>query len=105
MKIHAIILIRAGVPANLAMQIGGTFVLTELTSSNRVVGVKQSRKAIRDGRAAKVFLACDADPAITDSIRSDCAEKDIPLEGESSMEQLGRACSITVGAAVAVLLK
>ena len=38
--------------------------LNELRVKEKVIGVKQSRKAIRDGRAKRVFLACDADPAI-----------------------------------------
>ena len=87
------------------MLAGGTPVLTELASTNKVIGVKQSRKAIRDGRAAKVFLASDADPAITDPIRSECAEHAIPVEQGSTMAQLGRACRIMVGASVAALLK
>lgn len=79
--------------------------LTELASSNKVVGVKQSRKAIREDRAAKVFLAPDADPAVTDPIGEACAEKGIPVERNYGMAQIGKACRITVGAAVAVLLK
>lgn len=79
--------------------------LTELASSNKVVGVKQSRKAIREGRAEKVFLACDADPSITGPIRAECVERGVPVETENSMAQLGRACRITVGASVAALLK
>ena len=79
--------------------------LTELASSNRVVGVKQSRKAIREGRAARVFLAADADPAITEPIGEVCADQGIPVWGEATMAQIGQACRITVGAAVAVVLK
>ena len=78
--------------------------VSELASSNRVVGVKQSRKAIREGRAAKVFLAADADPAVTGPIEEDCAARRIPMESEHTMAQIGKACRITVGAAVAVLL-
>ena len=79
--------------------------LPELASSNRVVGVKQSRKAIREGRAARVFLAADADPAITEPIGEVCADQGIPVWGEATMAQIGQACRITVGAAVAVVLK
>ena len=79
--------------------------LPEFTATNRVVGVKQSRKAIREGRAARVFLASDADPAVTDPIAAECAAQGIPVERGSSMAQLGRACRITVGAAAAVLLR
>lgn len=79
--------------------------LTELASREKVVGVKQSRKAIREGRAVQVFLACDADPAVVDPIRADCEEQNVPLQDDCSMSELGEACGIAVGAAVAVLLK
>ena len=78
--------------------------LTELASSNRVVGVKQSRKAIREGRAARVFLAADADPAITDPVADGCSRAGIPVETEYTMAQLGKACRITVGASVVAVL-
>ena len=35
--------------------------LSELKQGARVAGVKQTRRAIEDGRAARVFLAEDAD--------------------------------------------
>ena len=36
--------------------------ISELASQEKVIGVKQSRKAIRESRATRVYLACDADP-------------------------------------------
>lgn len=68
----------------------------------RVVGVKQSRKAIREGRARRVYLADDADPAVTGPIAAECAAAGIPVETGKTMAQLGRACGIAVGAAAAV---
>ncbi|MCI2057199.1 MAG: ribosomal L7Ae/L30e/S12e/Gadd45 family protein [Oscillibacter sp.] len=79
--------------------------LTELASSNKVVGVKQSRKAVRDGRAVKLFLAQDADPAITQPLIAECTQRGIPVDCGSNLTQIGHACGITVGAAVAALLK
>ena len=79
--------------------------MTELASQEKVIGVKQSRKAIRNGRAAMVYLACDADPAITDPVADSCAEAGIPVEAAYTMAQLGRACHITVGASVVAVLK
>lgn len=79
--------------------------LTELASRDKVVGVKQSRKVICTGRAARAYLACDADPAVTDPIRSECEEHGVPVQEGCTMAQLGAACGIAVGAAVAVLLK
>ena len=75
-------------------------VLTELASQEKVIGVKQSRKAVREGRAKRVYLACDADPAITEPVAVSCEAAGIPVETEHTMAQLGRACRITVGASV-----
>ena len=70
----------------------------------RVVGVKQSRKAIREGRARRVYLAGDADPALVEPIAAECAAAGIPVETGRTMAQLGRACGIAVGASVVVEL-
>lgn len=70
----------------------------------RVVGIKQSHKAVREGRARRVYLAADADPAITGPIAAECAAAGIPVETGKTMAQLGHACGIAVGAAVAAEL-
>ncbi len=79
--------------------------LAELFSQPKVVGAKQVKRAIDAGRAQKVFLAADADPRITESIASLCVEKDVPTENDCSMKELGKACGIAVGAAVAALVE
>ena len=79
-------------------------VLTELASQEKVIGVKQSRKAVREGRAKRVYLACDADSAITEPVAVSCEAAGIPVETEHTMAQLGRACRITVGASVVAVL-
>lgn len=76
----------------------------ELTSEKKVVGVKQSKKALREGRARRVFLAKDADPALTGPIAADCAAAGVPVEDGFTMAQLGRACGIAVGASVVAVL-
>jgi large subunit ribosomal protein L7A len=84
---------------------GKNRVLEELTVKPKVVGVKQSRRAIAQHQAAKAFLACDADSALQESLAKSCEENGVPVEGNYTMAQLGAACRISVGAAVAVLLK
>ena len=79
--------------------------MRELTEQDKVIGVKQSRKALRDGRAKMVYLACDADPSLTEPIAQSCAQQGVPVKEEYSMAQLGHACRITVGASVVALLK
>ena len=67
--------------------------------SKRVVGVKQTRRAIQEGRAARVYLAADADPMITDPLAALCEAAAIPVEGDKTLRELGRAVGIAVGAA------
>lgn len=75
----------------------------ELSSPHKVVGVKQSLRALREGRAERVYLACDADPALTSRVEEQCAG--VPVEHGFTMAQLGAHSGISVGAAVVTILK
>ncbi len=79
--------------------------MERLQCRNRVSGAKQSRRAIRDGAARAVYLARDADPALTGPLRELCREKDVPVVDRYAMRELGQAAGIQVGAAVVTLLK
>ena len=79
--------------------------LTDLNTPNKVVGVKQLKKALRDGSAKKVFVAQDADPKFIDPICESCRSAAVPVESVPTMAELGKACGIEVGAAVAALLR
>ena len=75
--------------------------LTYLRQYRTVVGAKQLRKALQRGTAKFVCLAENADPAITGPIEAECKQIPVAYCWVSSMEELGRACGIEVGAAVA----
>ena len=76
----------------------------ELASRERVVGLKQTRRAVMQGAARAVYLASDADPRLTEPLRELCRAQDVPCDGGMTLQQLGRACGIAVpAAAVAVL--
>lgn len=79
--------------------------LSKLKTGKSYVGVKQSVRAIRDGRADCVYVAEDADAAVTRPVVQLCAEIGIEVVSVPTMRELGLACDIDVGAAVAVLLK
>lgn len=68
--------------------------------AGRCVGLKQSRKAIGEGKAGKVYIAFDADAAIKEEFKLLCENKKIPYTEKYSLEQLGEMCDIEVGAAV-----
>ena len=78
--------------------------LEELKTATKVVGIKQLRKALNAGGVQKVFIAEDADPLLTDPIAERCRQLNIPVISVPTMKQLGAACSICVGAAVAAIL-
>lgn len=74
-------------------------------ASNRIVGMKQTIKAIEAQAAAKVFLARDVDEYIQRRIKEKCEKYNVPIEYVDSMEELGEACDIEVGAATAAIMK
>lgn len=75
--------------------------MAELAAGKFVVGVKQLRKALNSGRARYVFLAENADPAITVPLEEQCQMNHVSYAWVRSMQDLGRACGIEVGAAAA----
>ena len=78
--------------------------LATLINRNFVVGAKQLRKAVNAGKARQVYLAKNADPAITEPIAAMCEENSIECTWVRSMTDLGHACGIEVGAAVATVV-
>lgn len=79
--------------------------LCEFASAKSIVGIKQSRRAVQDGIAKVAYIASDADPDITEPFEKLCKENGVEVVFAETMEELGLACGINVGAAVAVLLK
>ena len=51
-----------------------------------------------------VYLACDGDPAITGPVAESCAAAGVEVMSGHTMQELGRACRITVGASVVAVL-
>ena len=78
--------------------------LTQLENAGKVVGVKQTRRALNDGRAKSVFLAHDADPALTEPLAELAESKGVNVNWTEHMKDLGCACGISVGAAVAAIV-
>ena len=78
--------------------------LTRLEQGEKVAGVKQVRRALQGGRARELFLAKDADPALTEPLAQLAGQQGVQTQWVDTMRELGRACGIAVGAAVAALL-
>lgn len=71
----------------------------------KTVGIKQTLKAIRDGRANTVFLAMDAEAGLLEPLAQACEEQGIPVTRLATMRELGRMFGIQVPAAAAALTK
>lgn len=76
-----------------------------LKNASKIVGVKQLRKALTKGTVLQVYLALDADPALTEPVAAQCAAQDVPVDWVPTMRELGAACGISVGASAAGLCK
>ena len=76
-----------------------------LKNRQKVVGIKQTRKAAEQERLETVFFANDADQRVVGQLRNLCEEKGIQLHTVESMKQLGKAAGIDVSAAVVGILK
>ena len=79
--------------------------IQELSGPNKVVGAKQVKRALRDGRAARLYIAVDADPRMLQPLVQEAVNRQVPVSQVPTMKDLGAACGIAVGAAVAVLVK
>lgn len=79
-------------------------VLDALQLQRVVVGAKQLRKALTRGSARRVYLATNADPALTEPLAALCQHHGVECFWVRSMEDLGRACGIDVGAATATVV-
>lgn len=71
----------------------------------KVIGAKQTLKAIKNGIAAAVYVAEDADQRVTKPIVEACLGSNIELFYIKTMHELGRMCDIDVGAATACMVK
>ena len=78
--------------------------LHELRNHQKIVGMKQLRKALLRGGVARVYLAQDADPAVTMPLAELAQANGVEIHWGGKMHDLGRACNIDVGAAAAATL-
>ena len=78
--------------------------LTDLKTAKKVTGAKQVTRALKHGSASRVFLAENADPRVTEPVQALCQEHGVEIETVPTMAELGTACGIAVGSAVAAMI-
>ena len=81
-----------------------TEALTALSQGKAAVGARQIRKALNAGSARRVYLAKNADPALTEPLEVLCQRNGVAYIWVRSKTELGCACGIEVGAAAAAVV-
>jgi len=76
-----------------------------LKAAKKAIGAKQTVKAVERGQTEVVFLANDAEGRVIQPIRELCSKKNIAVQETLTMQELGQACGIAVGAAAVAVLK
>lgn len=78
--------------------------LDTLKRRDKVVGIKETRKAAEENRLEYLIVAADADLRVVGQLKQLCEQKGIPVHMADSMKQLGKAAGIDVGASVVGVL-
>ncbi len=73
-------------------------------AARRTVGTKQTLRAVERGLASAVFVARDAEPHVVRHLIGLCRQRGVPVHEVETMQALGRACGVEVGAASAAVL-
>lgn len=80
--------------------------LERLSKARRkVVGSKQTLKAVDRNQAKVVYVAKNAERQVVDPIIQACSNKSVPVIYVESMQVLGKACGIEVGCAATAILE
>jgi len=79
--------------------------LDRIPLSRHLVGFKQACRAIRGKQVSVAFVALDCDPSIKNQVAELCRAEGVDCVEMYTMEKLGEACNIDVGASVVVLLR
>jgi large subunit ribosomal protein L7A len=74
-------------------------------TKDRVVGLKQTLRAIHEDAAVRVYLAEDVDGFVYNKIVTACSACGVEPVLIASMAELGNACGIDVGAATAAIIE
>lgn len=78
--------------------------LEKLSERDKVIGIKQTAKALSQNKIEALFIAEDADKNLVQHLEQGAKDKNAKIIYVDTMKDLGEACGIDVGAAVAAIL-
>ena len=76
-----------------------------LSNANLTIGAKQTHKAVNRNEVECVFVGLDSDDRLILPILEICLEHNMPVNRNHTMEELGHAAHIKVGAAAIGVLR
>lgn len=74
-------------------------------ASDKVVGTKQTLKALESRQVKELIVAEDADREVLNQILAAANSSAVSIEYVDSMKKLGKACGIDVNAAIVAIKK
>lgn len=74
-------------------------------AKQKTVGFKQTQRALEKGLVQRVYVAKDAEVHVLRPILEWCANHHVERIEVPTMKELGKACGIEVGTAVAAILE
>ena len=74
-------------------------------AKNKTVGLKQTQRALEKGLVQRVFVAGDAESHVLRPVLEWCRKNNVERIEVPTMQELGKACGIEVGTAVAAILE
>ncbi|MDR1702571.1 MAG: ribosomal L7Ae/L30e/S12e/Gadd45 family protein [Sporomusaceae bacterium] len=79
--------------------------LEELAKAKKVTGAKQTARALEKGIAVRLYVAADADKRVIMPLLDLAKTKEIEVNSDYKISELGKACGIAVGAAAAAIVR
>ena len=73
-------------------------------AKQKTVGLKQTQRALEKGLVRRVYVAKDAEAHVLRPILTWCSSHNVVSIEVPTMKELGKACGIEVGTAVAAIL-
>jgi len=73
-------------------------------AKHKTVGLKQTQRALEKGLVRCLFIAKDAEPHVLRPVVDWCTNHAVECIEVQTMKELGKACGIEVGTAIAALL-
>ena len=71
----------------------------------RVVGARQTLRAVREQSAEVVFMAMDADMRLRQQVEREAKANQVPVQLVATMEELAALCHVDVPSAAAAVIK